>query len=307
MNNIIKYNYDFLIKNTEVETIWLNDNFVNDDRVCLTGVIKLKKQPFFDRIEDTHKDKSIITADLESWLYNVMPSKYFKDKMLLRMLIFDIKKTRSVDDITKHCKLELSPTQKILMTGDTPFTNIRPFYSIFGTNNKKYNNVKNYLRVPNKNILDFRQYHLNYQRNRAETIDSIKDFNDHFKEDFFLDKVIKREDILILKKFIIDRWSDTLSEDKTKIVLQNQYHAEIVKCVCELLEVDVKNIIDNDNKHINIDEDIVEASVKNWVDKYFIWDKVDTDYKTLFDVIKSTEDIDISINYIIFCYLMEYE
>ena len=299
MNKSIKYNYDKLIEDTNIEVIFLN--YCCDD---LRGVIKCKNEYFFNIIEPTSKDKSIIRADLESWLYNLMKPKDFKDKMLLRMLIFDIKTTRikNINNINN-----LSSTQTLIITGDNK---TRPLYTIFSSTDNKYSNVKNLIAPKNnKYILNFRGYHLNYEKNCSKTIDSIKDFNEHFKDDFVLDKIIEYKDILILKDFVIELLNNKSCEGKYKIVLKNQYHAEIVIMLCKMLEIDEKNVINDKTPSIDIiDENIVESNVKDWLDKYLIWDKEEVgEYSTLFELITNKESNAISFDYILFCYLMEYE
>jgi len=313
MNNIIKYNYDFLIKNTEVETIWLND-----DCHILSGFIKLKKQPFFERIQDTHKDKSIITADLESWLYNVMPPKDFKDKMLLRMLIFDIRKTRSISITTEHCML--TSTKVCIKTGYI-LANNNPLYYFLNQTNNIYTTYENILNpksyINKKNILNFSNYHLNYSKNKKDKIDDIKDFNNNFKEDFILDKFIDKEDILILSNFIKYFLKVKNYYKEKLIVLKNQYHAEIFSRICTILNIDSTdsyNIVDNTEPIPIIDEVVVEVNVKNWFEKYLLWDEINVMneidepiYKSFIYFLERCDSNASSFDYILFCYLMEYE
>jgi len=79
--------------------------------------------------------------------------------------------------------------------------------------------------------------------------------------------------------------------------------------LCKMLEVNEKNVINNKTPSIDIiDENIVESNVKDWLDKYLIWDKEEVgEYSTLFELITNKESNGISFDYILFCYLMEYE
>ena len=88
MNKEIKYNYDALIKETNISAIYLN----NPDN--LEGYILLDNERILKKIDETTNNKNDTNADLESWIYNTIPSKRFKDKMLMKMLICDIKTKR---------------------------------------------------------------------------------------------------------------------------------------------------------------------------------------------------------------------
>jgi hypothetical protein len=306
MNKEIKYNYHALIKETNISAIYLN----NPDN--LEGYILLNNERIFKKIDPTSRNKNDINADLESWLYNTMPSKRFKDKMLIKMLIYDIK-TKRVDKMPDGL---LKIQQTLIFCGyrninDTHYAD----YKVFNTNTNKITNLINPIFKP-KIILDFSDYYLNYKRNEKQCPDTITEYNNNFKEDFVLNKFIDNEDIEDLKKIIIILLNNKDSNhiDIIKIDVKNQYHLGICNKISLIFKIDIKVFCNDYNNENDIDEEPIELNIKSWLNKYCIWeehseieviDDVDYEPYKLINVLSNNDDK--SFEYILFCYLMDYK
>jgi len=307
MNKEIKYNYDALIKETNINAIYLN----NPDN--LEGYILLDNERIFKKIDPTSRNKNDINADLESWLYNTMPSKRFKDKMLMKMLIYDIK-TKRVDKMPDGVGL-LKIQQTLIFCGyciinDKHYDN----YKVYNTKTNKITNLINPIFKP-KIILDFSKYYLNYKRNDKQYPDTITEYNNKFKEDFVLNKFINNEDIEILKTLMIVLLNNKDSNhfDIIKIDVKNQYHLAICKKISSILKININVFCNDYNNENDIDEEPIENYTKNWLNKYSIWeehskieeiDDVEFEPYKLINVLN--DDGDRAFEYILFCYLMDY-
>lgn len=306
MNKEIKYNYDALIKETNISAIYLT----NDDK--LEGYILLDNERIFKKIDPTSKNKNEINADLESWLYNTMPSKRFKDKMLMKMLIYDIKIKRD-----KQIPDGLLKKQQTLLFCGYLNINDKHYadFKVFDTKTNEITNLINPIFKP-KIILDFCDYYLNYKRNDKQCPDTITEYNNNFKEDFVLNKFITNEDIEILKTLIIVLLNNKSSNhiDIIKIDVKNQYHLGICNKISSILRVGINVFCNDYNKENDIDEEPIEINTKNWLNKYNIWengteiDVIDDDEYEPYKLINVlNDDGDKSFEYILFCYLMDYK
>jgi hypothetical protein len=306
MNKEIKYNYNALIKETNINVIYLDNA---DD---LEGYIVLDNERIFKKIDKTTKNKNDINANLESWLYNTMPSKRFKDKMLMKMLIYDIKTKR----VNKMPDGLLKLQQTLIFCGyrninDTHYAD----YKIFNTNTNKITMLINPIFKP-KIILDFSNYYLNYKRNVKQCPDTIAEYNNNFKENFVLNKFIDNEDIKDLKKIIISLLNNKNSNhfDIIKIDVKNQYHLGICKKISSILKINIKVFCNDYNNENDIDEEPIEINTKSWLNKYSIWEehsKNEEIYNVEFEPYKLinvlNDDGYKAFEYILFCYLMDYD
>jgi len=306
MNKEIKYNYHALIKETNISAIYLDNA---DD---LEGYILLDNERIFKKIDETTNNKNDINANLENWLYNTMPSKRFKDKMLMKMLIYDIK-TKQVDKMPDGL---LKIQQTLIFCGyrninDTHYAH----YKVFNTKTNKITNLINPIFKP-KIILDFSKFYLNYKRNEKQCPDTITEYNNNFKEDFVLNKFIDNEDIKDLKKIIISLLNNKNSNhfDIIKIDVKNQYHLGICKKISSILKINIKVFCNDYNNENDIDEEPIEINTKSWLNKYSIWEehsKNEEIYNVEFEPYKLinvlNDDGYKAFEYILFCYLMDYD